>query len=81
MTATELIDVTAANVEAREMLRRDITRRAMDLCGAKSAGAFLNAVEYWQDEIAQLERKGYCLACGGALVNETACVKCGRENR
>lgn len=82
MTQATLIDMQAANIEAREALRRDVTRQAMELCGAtKGTNAFLLAVEHYQDAIAEIERKGYCLACGGTLVSETQCVKCGRDNQ
>jgi hypothetical protein len=76
----ELIDVQAANIEVREAMKREATQQAMSLCGATSRHAFLNAVEFWQDRIAEIERRGFCLACGGALVNESQCVKCLRDN-
>jgi hypothetical protein len=81
MTPQTLIDVPAANAEVREALRREATRQAVELCGARNANSFLLAVEFWQDAIAEIERRGHCLACGGALVNESTCVRCGRDNQ
>jgi formate dehydrogenase maturation protein FdhE len=80
MTPLELIDVQAANIEVREAQRRTVSQQASDICGASSVMAFLNAVEFYQDAIAEIERKGYCLACGGVLVGESTCVRCGRDN-
>ena len=77
----ELIDVQAANIEVREMQKRDVTDQAMSLCGASSRHAFLNAVEFYQDRIAEIERRGRCLACSRVLVAEYVCVHCGRDNQ
>jgi hypothetical protein len=76
----QLFDIQAANVEVRERQRQTITEQAMSICGATSSHAFLNAVEWYQDAIRELEARGYCLACGKALVAETVCVRCGRDN-
>ena len=80
MTPQALMDIQAANIEVREMQKREATDQAMSLCGATSRHAFLNAVEFYQDRIAEIERKGRCLACSGPLVAETTCAKCGRDN-
>lgn len=75
-----LIDIHAANVEVRESEKQDASRQAALICGASSVMAFLNAVEYYQDRIAEIERKGRCLQCSGPLVAEHVCVRCGRDN-
>ncbi|MDQ3169028.1 MAG: hypothetical protein M3Q55_02680, partial [Acidobacteriota bacterium] len=72
-----LIDIQAANVDVRARQKEAITRGAAALCGATSVHAFLNAVEWWQDATTEIDRKGFCLACGGVLVAETMCAKCG----
>ena len=78
----ELIDVQAANIEVREMQKREATEQAMSLCGATSRHAFLNAVEFYQDRITEIERRGRCVACGYPLVGESICARptCGRDN-
>lgn len=81
MTPQTLIDIQAGNVEVRDALRREATRQAVELCGAKNANSFLLAVEFWQDAIAEIERKGRCLQCSRALVDETVCVNCGADNQ
>jgi hypothetical protein len=80
MTPQTLIDVPAANADARESQRRVVSQRWAEYCGAKSVAAFLLAVEQYQQDIEQIERRGWCLACGGPLVAETVCAKCGRDN-
>jgi hypothetical protein len=81
MTPQTLIDVPSANAEVRDALKREATRQAMDLCGARNANSFLLAVEFWQDAVAEIERKGRCLQCSRALVSETVCVNCGADNQ
>jgi hypothetical protein len=76
-----LFDITAENVEVRARMLEDAARQAAELCGASSVNSFLNAVTVYQDAVREIERKGRCLACGGALVAETQCAKCGRENQ
>jgi hypothetical protein len=81
MVAGELIDIQAANIEAREILKREAARQAASLCNASGANAFVNAVTWYQDAVTEIERKGWCLACGGPLVGESICAKCGRDNK
>jgi formate dehydrogenase maturation protein FdhE len=76
-----LFDITAENVEVRARMREDAARQAASLCGATSVNSFLNAVTVYQDAVTEIERKGRCLVCGGALVSETVCTKCGRDNQ
>lgn len=81
MTTAELIDVQVLNIEVREALKRAATQRAVELCGAKGAGVFLAAVERWQDEMNEIERKGKCLVCGwGFIPGTSVCCDCGRDN-
>lgn len=80
MTTGELIDVQAANVEVRAREKQAVTEDCAALCGARSVHAFLNAVEWWQDRMAEIDRRGRCAACGCPLVDETTCAKCGRDN-
>jgi hypothetical protein len=80
MAGTELIDVRDENAKVRARERAKAAVEARDICGASSTDAFLNAMDWYQDRIAEIERKGFCLACGGALVAESVCTKCGRDN-
>ena len=79
MTQAELINIEQANAEARGAEKWHAARLAADVCGT-DANTFLNAVTFYQDRIAEIERKGRCLACSGPLVGETTCAKCGRDN-
>lgn len=75
----DLIDLTAATIEHRERRKRELAAMAASLCHASSANSFLNAVEWWQDQIEELERAGKCIACGWQLDGHAVCRECGRE--
>jgi hypothetical protein len=82
MVVGELIDVAAANQDARQAMKDDALKQARDICGASSIHAFLNAVEWYRERLEEIDRKGRCLACGQTLVAETVCPRseCGRDN-
>jgi hypothetical protein len=82
MTNAALIDIQAENIEARAAQRRAACDEAVALCGATSRAAFLAAYDYYQHAEREIERRGFCLACGGPLVGEVICARptCGRDN-
>lgn len=80
MANAELIDVQAANAEVRALEKRAAAKRAADYCGAANVAQFVEAAAMWLHEVNEIERKGFCLACGTPLVGESVCVRCGRDN-